>query len=105
MNPDDATEVPGRFITFDGIDGAGILPQPVADEVARWLELPGKREQLRALAALRAELLAAMPETPETADTEPSAIAGKTVVRTSTWPSLSRDQAKARAFAAEELPV
>jgi DNA ligase (NAD+) len=85
----------GDLFASHGIDGAGILPQPVADEVARWLEQPGKREQLRALAALRSELLAAMPEVPESGDTEPSAIAGKTFVLTGTLPTLSRDQAKA----------
>lgn len=73
------------------------LPKAVAAELAQWLALPGKRESLLSLAALRGELLAALPA----AEAQPlSSLSGQTFVLTGTLPSLSRDAAKAMIEAA-----
>jgi DNA ligase (NAD+) len=70
---------------------AGTLPAPVVEEVLRWLDQPGQRKMLLNLAALRAELLAAMPAGAEARET---AVSGKTFVLTGTLPNLSREEAK-----------
>lgn len=75
------------------LDGAGKLPQPVVDEVVRWVGEKSHRQQLMQLAALRAELLAAMPGNEVAGDLQ-SAVAGKTLVLTGMLPNLKRDQAK-----------
>jgi DNA ligase (NAD+) len=68
------------------------LPATVSSALEEWLALPGKREQLAALAKLRAELLAQLPE--EAAAPE-GALSGKTFVLTGTLPTMSRDAAGA----------
>ncbi|HEV7814954.1 MAG TPA: NAD-dependent DNA ligase LigA [Janthinobacterium sp.] len=67
------------------------LPAGVAEALENWLAGPGHREQLRALHALREELLARLPEDAAAA----SPLAGKTFVLTGTLPNLSRDAAAA----------
>lgn len=67
------------------------LPANVKEAVAAWLTEPSHREQLRALDALRTELLACLPET-----TIEGRMAGKTFVLTGTLPTLTRDEAQAR---------
>jgi len=67
------------------------LPAAVADELATWLAVPGHRAQLRALDALRAQLLEDLPDEAEVA----SPLSGKTFVLTGTLPTLSRDEAAA----------
>lgn len=67
------------------------LPAVVAEEVLGWLSQPEHRSMLVRLAALRAELLAALPAAVEINAT---AIAGKTFVLTGTLPTLTRDEAK-----------
>jgi DNA ligase (NAD+) len=68
------------------------LPATVSSALEEWLAMPGKREQLAALAKLRAELLAQLPE--EAAAPE-GALSGKTFVLTGTLPTMSRDAAGA----------
>ncbi|WP_043638045.1 NAD-dependent DNA ligase LigA [Chromobacterium haemolyticum] len=66
------------------------LPAEVINALADWLDLPGKRDSLRALAALVDEILAALPAQAASA----GVLEGKTLVLTGTLPSMSRDQAK-----------
>ncbi|HEY6897203.1 MAG TPA: NAD-dependent DNA ligase LigA [Rhodocyclaceae bacterium] len=73
------------------LEQAGILPASVVEEVLQWLSSPENRQALLRLAALRAELLAAMPAAEAVAD---DGIRGKTFVITGTLPTLSRDEAK-----------
>jgi len=73
------------------LEQAGTLPAPVVEEILRWLDQAGQRKMLLGLAALRAELLAAMPAGTEARET---AVSGKTFVLTGTLPTLSRDEAK-----------
>ncbi len=70
------------------------LPKNVATELAGWLAVPGHRQQLRDLSALRDELLAAMPAGVEGGGGV-AGVSGKTFVLTGTLPTLSRDAAKA----------
>ena len=67
------------------------LPATVATALEEWMAQPGHREQLAALATLRGELLAQLPE-------EAAAeghLAGKTFVLTGTLPTMSREAAGA----------
>ncbi|WP_051933191.1 NAD-dependent DNA ligase LigA [Massilia sp. BSC265] len=67
------------------------LPAGVAAALEEWMVEPGHREQLAALARLRAELLAQLP-------VEAAAeghLVGKTFVLTGTLPTMSRDAAGA----------
>ncbi|KMN36016.1 NAD-dependent DNA ligase LigA [Chromobacterium sp. LK1] len=66
------------------------LPAEVINALADWLDLPGKRDSLCALAALVDEILAALPAQAAAA----GVLEGKTLVLTGTLPTLSRDQAK-----------
>ncbi|WP_043594149.1 NAD-dependent DNA ligase LigA [Chromobacterium haemolyticum] len=66
------------------------LPAEVINALADWLDLPGKRDSLRALAALVDEILEALPAQAASA----GVLEGKTLVLTGTLPTLSRDQAK-----------
>lgn len=66
------------------------LPAEVINALADWLDLPGKRDSLRALAALVEEILEALPAQAASA----GVLEGKTLVLTGTLPTLSRDQAK-----------
>ncbi|WP_306603362.1 NAD-dependent DNA ligase LigA [Azonexus sp.] len=79
------------------LSGAG-MPGEVIDALFAWLQLPGKRGLLAAVAKRRGELLAALPQTP--AGTRVSPLAGKTFVLTGTLPTLKRDDAKAMIEAA-----
>lgn len=67
------------------------LPATVATALEEWMAQPGHREQLAALARLRAELLAQLPEQ---AAAE-GVFAGKTFVLTGTLPTMSREAAGA----------
>jgi DNA ligase (NAD+) len=69
------------------------LPDAVVESLDTWMAVPGHRETLLALVALRRELLAQLPhEAPAGAE---GPLAGKTFVLTGTLPTLSRDQAGA----------
>lgn len=66
------------------------LPAEVINALADWLDLPGKRDSLRALAALVDEILEALPAQAASA----GVLEGKTLVLTGTLPTMSRDHAK-----------
>jgi DNA ligase (NAD+) len=68
------------------------LPAAVEEALEAWMAAPGNRDTLLALAALRAELLAQLPED---AAAPEGPLAGKTFVLTGTLPTLSRDEAGA----------
>ena len=68
------------------------LPANVATALEEWLAVPGNREKLAALAKLRAELLAQLPEA---AAAPEGHLSGKTFVLTGTLPTMSRDAAGA----------
>ncbi|WP_296948878.1 NAD-dependent DNA ligase LigA [uncultured Massilia sp.] len=68
------------------------LPQAVVDGLEQWMGEPANRERLAALAALRRELLAQLPQE---AAAPAGALSGKTFVLTGTLPTMSRDQAGA----------
>lgn len=74
------------------------LPAAVAASLEEWMAVPANRDQLMALSALRAELLAQLPETAAAGEEGP--MAGKTFVLTGTLPTLSRDAAGAMIEAA-----
>jgi DNA ligase (NAD+) len=76
------------------LSGAGI-PGEVIDALFGWLNTPGHRGLLAALAMRRGELLAALPQLPPGMPTPLSPLAGKTFVLTGTLPTLKRDDAKA----------
>ena len=76
------------------LDGYG-LPANVQEALGDWLAAPDHREQMRALDALRTELLAMLPES-----VTEGRMAGKTFVLTGTLPNLTRDEAAARIEAA-----
>ena len=67
------------------------LPAGVAAALEEWMAQPGHREQLAALARLRTELLAQLPE----AAAAEGHLAGKTFVLTGTLPTMSREAAGA----------
>ncbi|MCS0657055.1 NAD-dependent DNA ligase LigA [Massilia terrae] len=68
------------------------LPDTVAESLESWMAVPGHRETVLALAELRRELLAQLPEQ---AAAEEGALSGKTFVLTGTLPTMSRDEAGA----------
>ncbi|WP_436108050.1 NAD-dependent DNA ligase LigA [Massilia sp. LjRoot122] len=68
------------------------LPATVAAALEEWMAQPGKRERVAALAQLRGELLAQLPEEAPAAE---GPLTGKTFVLTGTLPTLSRDAAQA----------
>jgi DNA ligase (NAD+) len=68
------------------------LPATVSGALEAWMAEPGRREQLAALAALRTELLAQLPEEAAAAE---GPLTGKTFVLTGTLPTMSRDAAGA----------
>jgi DNA ligase (NAD+) len=68
------------------------LPESVATALEQWMAVPGNRAMLAALAALRAELLALLPQ--DAVDAA-GPLSGKTFVLTGTLPTMSRDAAGA----------
>jgi DNA ligase (NAD+) len=79
------------------LSGAGI-PGEVIDALFAWLQLPGKRGLLAAVAKRAANCWRRLPQTP--AGTRVAPLAGKTFVLTGTLPTLKRDDAKAMIEAA-----
>ncbi|MFC0254517.1 NAD-dependent DNA ligase LigA [Massilia consociata] len=73
------------------------LPANVAAALEEWMATPGNRDRLAALARLRAELLAQLPEAAVAAE---GPMTGKTFVLTGTLPTMSRDAAGAMIAAA-----
>ncbi len=86
-----AAQVDGGVLA-EGLPADVDLPDELRAALAGWLDAPENRALLRALADLRAELLAALPAG---ATTAAGGLAGKTFVLTGTLPTLSRDEAKA----------
>jgi DNA ligase (NAD+) len=83
--------------TLDGLAHLKIfsvfgLPDAVVESLEAWMAAPGNRDTLLALAALRGELLAQLPEEAPAVE---GPLAGKTFVLTGTLPTLSRDEAGA----------
>jgi DNA ligase (NAD+) len=68
------------------------LPDGVATALEQWMADPGNRAMLAALAALRTELLALLPQDAVDAG---GPLTGKTFVLTGTLPTMSRDAAGA----------
>ncbi len=68
------------------------LPATVSGALEEWMATPGNREKIAALAKLRAELLAQLPEA---AAAPEGHLNGKTFVLTGTLPTMSRDAAGA----------
>jgi DNA ligase (NAD+) len=68
------------------------LPDGVAGALEQWMAVPGNRAMLAALAALRTELLAMLPQ--DAVDAA-GPLTGKTFVLTGTLPTMSRDAAGA----------
>lgn len=68
------------------------LPDNVVAALEAWMALPANRDTIAALAALRTELLAKLPEE---AAGEAGPLAGQTFVLTGTLPTMSRDAAGA----------
>ena len=68
------------------------LPEGVVAALEQWMAQPGNREMLAALAALRTELLAMLPQ--DAVDAA-GPLTGKTFVLTGTLPTMSRDAAGA----------
>ncbi|MEW6759333.1 MAG: NAD-dependent DNA ligase LigA [Pseudomonadota bacterium] len=67
------------------------LPATVSGALEEWMAVPANREKLAALAQLRAELLAQLPEA---AAAPEGHLSGKTFVLTGTLPTMSRDAAQ-----------
>jgi len=93
-----ATLVDGAKLAADGVNGAvlssGGLPGEVIDALIHWLQTPGKRGLLAAVAMRREELVALLPVAVDAEKGPISALAGKTLVLTGTLPTLKRDVAK-----------
>ena len=68
------------------------LPEALVASLEEWMTQDGHRGTIEALAALRRELLAQLPEAAPELD---GPLAGKTFVLTGTLPTMSRDQAGA----------
>ena len=65
------------------------LPATVSDALQTWMDVPANRQQVKALAALREDLLAQLPASV----TSEGHLTGKTFVLTGTLPTMGRDQA------------
>ena len=93
-----AALVDGSSLAAEGVNGAvlssGGLPGDVIDALIHWLQAPGKRGLLAAVARRREELLAGLPAAVDGEKGPISALAGKTLVLTGTLPTLKRDAAR-----------
>ena len=93
-----AALVDGARLATEGVNSAALssggLPGEVIDALIHWLQTPGKRGLLAALALRRAELLAALPAAVDGEKGPISALAGKIFVLTGTLPTLKRDAAR-----------
>jgi DNA ligase (NAD+) len=93
-----ASVVGGDVLAAEGLNAAALsmagVPGEVIDALAAWLQQPGRRGLLAAVALRRNELLAALPAVEEGVAVTVSAVAGKTFVLTGTLPTLKRDEAK-----------
>jgi DNA ligase (NAD+) len=69
------------------------LPETIVASLEAWFAVPGNRETVARLAAMRRELLELLPADAPAGEDGP--LAGKTFVLTGTLPTLSRDQAGA----------
>ncbi len=65
------------------------LPATVSDALQAWMDVAANRQQVKALAALREDLLAQLPATVASE----GHLTGKTFVLTGTLPTMGRDQA------------
>ena len=94
-----AAVVDGETLAREGVNRPGLssaaIPGEVIDALDAWLQAPGQRGLLAALARARAELLAALPSTVDAAPGTDLPLAGKTLVLTGTLPTLTRDEARA----------
>ena len=99
-----AALVPGDRLAQEGVNAAWLsaqgLPAELIEALTIWLQQPGQRGSLAALAVQRQALLAALPVAEKGAETVASAVAGKVFVLTGTLPTLKRDAAKDRIEAA-----
>lgn len=99
-----AAQVDGERMAHAGIDPAQLssagLPGELIDALLAWLQQPGRRGMLAALAIRRQELLDALPRQEGHSSERQSELAGKTFVLTGTLPTLKRDEAKDRILAA-----
>jgi DNA ligase (NAD+) len=82
-------------LAHSNVFGVYGLPDAVVGAIEAWIAQPGHREQLAALAALRRELLDAIPQGGAAAEAPAGPLSGKTFVLTGTLPSMSRDEAGA----------
>ncbi|WP_153147194.1 NAD-dependent DNA ligase LigA [Dechloromonas sp. H13] len=93
-----AALVDGSRLAAEGVNGAALssggLPGEVIDALAHWLQTPGKRGLLAAVAMRREELVAMLPAAVDGEKGPISALAGKTFVLTGTLPTLKRDAAR-----------
>jgi DNA ligase (NAD+) len=93
-----AALVDGARLAAEGVNSAALssggLPGEVIDALIHWLQTPGKRGLLAAVAMRRTELLAALPAAVDGEKGHISVLAGKTFVLTGTLPTLKRDAAR-----------
>jgi DNA ligase (NAD+) len=93
-----AAVVEGAALAGAGINAAALsaagIPGELIDSLSDWLQQPGKRGLLAAVARRRDELLAALPAQPNDATILAPSLAGRSFVLTGTLPTLKRDAAK-----------
>jgi DNA ligase (NAD+) len=93
-----AAVVDGATLAGEGVNAAALsaagIPGELIDALRDWLQQPGKRGLLAAVARRRDELLAALPAQPAGSDIPVPSLTGRSFVLTGTLPTLKRDQAK-----------